>query len=281
MRGAECAVSSGRSGVSMNDERRLQRARTFDEIAELYDKTRRPWPDELFSDLFVRSGIEPNAANVLEIGCGTGQATLPMARRGCRVVCVEMGVNLANIARRNLAEFARVEVANARFEDWEASGVFDIVLAVNSWHWLDPRLRYAKAARLLRVGGVLAFTTGSHVFPHGFDPFFTEIQECYEAIGESSLEWPPPPPHKIPDAREEIERSGYFGDVFVTRHLWSEDFTADEYVGLMNTASDHRLMERAKRERLFREMRSLINARPERRIRKHNLTILHMARRKP
>lgn len=92
------------------------------------------------------------------------------------------------------------------------------------------------------------------------------------------LKWPPPPPEQVADAREEIERSGYFHEVRVTRHLWVEEFTADEYIEMMNTASDHRLMEPGRRERLFAEMRGLIEARPGGRVRKHNLAILHVAR---
>jgi SAM-dependent methyltransferase len=154
-----------------------------------------------------------------------------------------------------------------------------MVFAATSWHWLDPGVRYAKAAALLRPQGVLVFTTGGHAFPPGFDTFFTEIQSCYQAIGEGSLTWPPPMPDEIPDARGEIDRSGYFHNVRVVRRIWIEDFTGDEYVALMNTASDHRLMEPGKRERLFAEMRRLIDARPGGRVRKHNLTVLHVARR--
>jgi SAM-dependent methyltransferase len=265
----------------MNDERRLRRARTFDEGAELYDRARREWPDQIFDDLFALAAIEPAAADLLEIGCGTGQATIPLARRGCRIVCVEMGANLARLARRNMLRFERVTVVNARFEDWEPGGAaFDIVFAATSWHWLDPRLRYAKAAAMLKPGGVLAFTTGGHAFPPGFDPFFAEIQDCYEAIGEDRMRWPPPLPEEILDARAEIEQSGHFHDVRIARHLLVEDFSADEYVAMMSTASDHRLMEPAKRERLFAEMRRLINARPGGRIRKHRLEILHVARKR-
>jgi hypothetical protein len=81
----------------------------------------------------------------------------------------------------------------------------------------------------------------------------------------------------VPDAREEIERSGYFGAVRVARRVWTEEFTADEYVAMMSTASDHHLMEPAKRDHLFAEMRRLIAQRPGGRISRQNLTILHVA----
>jgi hypothetical protein len=57
-----------------------------------------------------------------------------------------------------------------------------------------------------------------------------------------------------------------------------EEFTTDEYVAMMGTASDHVLMGPDKRMRLFAEMRRLIDARPGGRIRRHWLTILHVAR---
>jgi SAM-dependent methyltransferase len=189
-----------------------------------------------------------------------------------------MGPNLARLARRKLQQFPNVEIVTARFEDWEPNGAkFDLVFAANSWHWLDPRSRYARAAALLRPGSALAFTTSRHAFPPGFDTFFEDIQDCYETIGEARLSWPPPSPDQAPDSREEIEQSGFFEDVRTARYLRAHDFTADEHVALMSTASDHRLMEPAKREQLFGEMRRLIEARPNGRIRKHLLTILHVA----
>jgi SAM-dependent methyltransferase len=181
------------------------------------------------------------------------------------------------IARHKLRPFNRVEIINARFEEWEPSKVFDIVLAVNSWHWLDPSLRYAKAAAVLRPGGVLAIIIRCQAFPRGFDPLFEEIHACYQSLGQANLAWPPESPDEVPDAREEIECSGYFDDVRVTRRVWAEELTADEYLELMNTASDHRLMDQEKRERLFAEIRRLITARPGGCIQNHNLMILHVA----
>lgn len=262
-------------------DQRLQRAQTFDEIAELYDRGRREPPGWFYDTLFSSSGLDPARTKILEIGCGTGKSTLPLARRGCSVVALEMGANLARVARRNLAAFLKVRVVHARFEDWDAEEPFDLALAVTAWHWIDPAVRYQRAAACLKTGGMLAFTMTEHAFPPGYDPFFEQIQDGYEAIGAGRLPWPPPLPESIPDQQAEIEQSGLFDDVRVIRRVWSEEFTAAEHVALMRTASDHRLMEPEKREWLFGEMRRLIAARPGGRVRKHNLTMLHLARRLP
>ena len=179
----------------------------------------------IFDDLFALGSLGRDAA-VVEVGCGTGQATKHLARRVCRVMCVELGENLAAVARRNLKSFPRVEVVTATFESWEPrDSLFDLVFASSSWHWIDPEIRYRKAARVLKPGGILAIVDNGHAFPEKFDPFFTEIQRCYEAAGEPHLEWPPPRPEEEPDRRAEIERSGLFEVVGVKRHVWAIDYT--------------------------------------------------------
>lgn len=266
----------------MDETTRIRRALTFDEIADLYDRDRPSIPPEILSDLFSATGLDPAVTKIFEIGCGTGQATLPLARLGCRITALEMGVNLASIASRKLSGFPNVAVVNTRLEDWQPHGEsFDLVFAANAWHWLDPQTRYARAAALLRSGGWLAFTKAIHVFPEDCDPFFPAIQSGYEAIGSARMPWPPPPMDQIADSREEIEHSGFFCDVQVVRRLRIEQFSADEYIALMSTASDHRLMEPSQREYLFAEMRRLIDARPGGSILKHNLILLYLARRKP
>ena len=263
----------------MNEEIRLRRAATFDQVAELYDSARRELPGRLFDRIFEQAGMEPSRTRVLEVGCGTGQATLPLARRGCNVVAVEIGENLAGIARRKTAAFPNVQIVHGRFEDFqpEVTG-FDLVLAVTSWHWIDPNVRYSKAAEVLRPGGVLAFTSGGHVFPADADPLFAQIHACYEAVGIARMDWPPPGPENMQDSSEEIRRSGHFENPSVTRDVAAVEFTAEQYVSLMSTASDHRLMEPEKREWLLAEMRRIINSRPGGRILRHSLTMLHMAR---
>jgi len=99
------------------------------------------------------------------------QASQALAQRAYRLVCLELGNQLATVARRKLAPFPRVEVVTSAFESWESGGqVFDMVFAASSWHWLNPEVRYEKGARLLKPSGALAILSCGHTLPDGFDP---------------------------------------------------------------------------------------------------------------
>jgi SAM-dependent methyltransferase len=253
--------------------------RTFDSAAELYDAARPTYPSELYDDLVALAGLRAGD-RLLEVGPATGKATRPLLERGFSVVCVELGAQLAEQARRNLAGFP-AEVHVAPFETWEAEpATFNLVYAATAWHWIDPAVRYRKAHALLRPGGHLAVWGAFHGLPVGFDPFFAEIQTVYDAIGEGHGEpWPPPTPDQEPDNAAEIVASGLFEDVQVRRYLWERLYSADEYIMLLDTFSGHLAMEPWKRERLYGEIRERLGRRADPRVRRHWSAILHVARR--
>jgi SAM-dependent methyltransferase len=251
---------------------------SFDTVAAGYDDARPEYPDELFDTLVELTDLRPGS-RLLEIGCATGKATLPLVRRGFSVVCVERGPNLAALARQRFGELP-VELHLGTFEDWEGEwGAFELVYAATAWHWVDPEVRYRKAHRLLRAGGHLAFWSAMLAYPEGFDPFFTELQEVYDEISESwQGAWPPPPPSEMHDDRAEILASGLFEDVEVRRFAWEKLYTAEQYISLIGTFSGHIAMPDAKREHLYREIRRRVAKRPDARVRRHWCSILHVAR---
>lgn len=219
---------------------------------------------------------------LLEIGCASGKATIPLARRGFRITCIEIGSALAAEARHNLAPFPDVQIVEADFETWQPQqrAAFALVFAATAWHWLDPAIRYKKAWTLLHPGGHLAFWGATHVFPPGGDPFFHEIQEVYGEIGEglpAGAGWPRP--GELPDERAEIEATGLFDDVTVRHFDWETTYTADEYIRLLETFSGHIAMAQWKRERLYSEIRRRLAERPSDRLRRHWGAVLHVARR--
>ena len=112
-------------------------AATFDSAAALYQRARPEYPAALYELLLEVTGLRA-PAQLLEVGCATGKATLPLARLGFRITALEPGPALAAAARANVAG-CEVDVVDARFEDWEPDGaVFDLVFAATAWHWCDP-----------------------------------------------------------------------------------------------------------------------------------------------
>ena len=269
-------------------EERGRRAASFNESAEKYDRARPSCPAEVFDVLWdmARLGPEPR---VVEIGCGTGQASLSLAQRGAHLTCVEPGENMAAIARRKLSRFPRARVVVSKFEEWNPDGArSDLVFASASWHWIEPDIRYLRAASALVQGGHLAVVHSDHVYPEGFDPLFLPIQGVYREVTGSQKEvatQPIPPPSAF-DSQDlehiaEMDRTGRFELPAVARVLWHFDRTADEYIDLLGTYSDHWALEPDKRNRLFAGIHEIIARGSSGSIRKHYLTTIRVARRSP
>src|SRR4029077_1418384 len=104
------------------DEDRERLRQTFDAAAARDDRVRPEYPEALFGDLVALAGLR-SGDELLEVGCATGKATRPLARRGFRITCVELGAELGVVARQNLAGFG-VEVVRASFEEWRAPHPF-------------------------------------------------------------------------------------------------------------------------------------------------------------
>jgi SAM-dependent methyltransferase len=289
-----CWIWAGRvrfcSVEEISERERLRR--TFDAAAADYQDARPEYPDALYEALISLTGVVAGLDELCEVGCASGKATLPLARRGFAIDCVELGGALATEARRNLAGFERVHVSHADFESWtpgqspgsvrdDGFAGFGLLFAATAWHWIDPAVKYRKAWSLLRPGGHLAFWEATHVFPEtGGDPFFAQIQEVYEAIGSGMPSgWVSPTPATLPDGRAEIEASGLFADVTTRRFDWEIRYTADGYIRLLETFSSNLTMAPWQRERLYGEIRRRLALRPDGMLRRHWGAVLNVARR--
>ncbi|MDJ0768428.1 MAG: class I SAM-dependent methyltransferase [Ilumatobacter sp.] len=256
---------------------------TFDSSAAAYHGARPRYPVELFDALDEYAGAA-SAAEVLEIGPGTGIATIPLAERGHRVTAIEIGERLSARARANTAGLGGVSIVHGSFDDWEPSrwGMFDRVVAATAWHWLDPATKYVRAHRHLRPLGTLAFWSALHVVPDDGDTFFADIQPVYDEIGESlPADHTFPRPGELADHTDEIVASGLFNQVHVRHFDWAISYDADGYIALLETFSGHISMDRWKRDRLYGEIRQRLDRRPDRRLRRHWGAALHLARRMP
>lgn len=263
----------------MAESQRERLRLTFGADAERYDRVRPAYPARLFDDLAELACIGPGC-RVLEIGLGTGQATILIAERGCQLTGVELSAELAAVAQRKLSAFPNVSIAVAAFEDWPLPGrPFDTIVSATAFHWIDPSVRATKAADALRSRGALA-TIDTHHVAGGTADFFVEAQDCYER-------WDPATPaglrlspaDDIPSNSEELDRSGRFGATVFRRYEWEADHSTAEYRDLLLTYSGHIAMEPAAREGLLDCIGDLIDSRYGGRITKRYLTEMRVAER--
>jgi SAM-dependent methyltransferase len=227
----------------------------FDEVAELYARVRPSYPSALIDDLIREARLQPGA-RVLELGAGPGNASVLFAGRGFRLTCLEPGAHLATILRERLASEPGATVVMTTFEAWpEEPHAFDLVFAAQSFHWIDPAVRFAKAARVLKPGGTLAiFANGPE---HDISPAHDGIQAAYVAHGRSV---------GIPNW---VRRDTTFEDLFVDQpafekpqsrsYPWRASYGTASYLDLLRTQSDHRLMEPEQLDRLLTAIAAAID----------------------
>jgi SAM-dependent methyltransferase len=256
---------------------------TFDGVALHYDEVRPGYPGKLFDEVVSLSGI-PDGGRILEVGCGTGQATAPFARRGYQIHGVELGENLAAVARRNLSGYPNVEIQTGNFEEMPLpEGAFDLLVSATAFHWLDPAVAYRKAARVLRPSGSIALFWNEHVHTDADPGFFRAAQEVYERespeIWDDSYEGPPEP-QDLADRAGEIEDSGLFGPVVRSSFRWDQAYDAEGYLRVLDTYSGHRTLGEETRARLYGGISRLIDDEYGGRVVKGYQTSLYVARKR-
>lgn len=228
------------------EERRTRRALRggFGADAEGYQRTRPVCPPAMFDDLVGLAGLAPGA-RVAEIGPGTGQASVPLAERGLAVTGVEIDGSLAEVARRRLADFPGCSVVTSSFEDWEPPEAgFDAVVAISCLHWVDPEVRYAKPARLLRPGGAMVVGGCQWARAADAEPFWADVQEDYRAVGYAGD--PPPPPEAIGAWHFPAEAAEFFEETASLRYPFQLSYSAADYLTELASQSSTRALGEAR-----------------------------------
>lgn len=125
-------------------------------IARIYDEIRPSYPDKLIQDVIAKTNIK-NSDRLLEIGPGTGKATLQFAERGFSVHGVELGEDMAQILKEKCASYKGVSVDVCPFEQWNSlsNDRYDMIYCAQAFHWLDREVKYKKCNALLKDDGYL------------------------------------------------------------------------------------------------------------------------------
>ena len=236
----------------------MERGRVFDAAASLYEAARNGYPDALFADILRIAGLA-SGDRALEVGCGSGLATIGLVAAGLDVTAVDPGPALIEIAKAKFPPPARARFELATFEDWAPPAEkFHLVAAAQSWHWVRAEVGYPKAAEALAPGGWLGIFGHTQTWS---EALFGELRPLYEDYAPEL--WRPPatewylPTGPIADL---IAASGRFGAVQHRGYAWRRTYSAAEFADYLGSQSDHLLLPAERRETLLRAVRERLPA---------------------
>jgi len=258
--------------------------RVFNEVPELYDRVRPGYPDELFADLLGITRTD-DRSSVLEVGCGTGQATRSLAALGCSVTAIEPGTAMAALARQRLGTFDKVNVETSTFEEWDDRGRrFDLLVAASSWHWVDPSIGWPRAHDVLYPGGWMALLGHVVIRRPGQPEVYAETADLHERFSPGNPGWGHPPLED--DVRSTGEGWGLvedpgalFGPTIVRWYPTVQWFNAEGFVDLLRSTSLYRGLEPHVRKPLLDAIAERIRTRMGDRAARHYLSVLRVGQR--
>ncbi len=230
-------------------------AESFGSDAGRYDRARPDYPGALVERILAASP----GRDVLDVGCGTGIAARQFLAAGCQVLGVDPDARMADLARQ---DGLAVEVA--KFEDWDPAGrAFDVVIAGQAWHWVDPVAGPARAAQALRPGGRLALFWNAFQPPPSLGEAFAKVYAQVLADPRSNF-WN----SRIIDmyergcakAADGIREAGGFGEPAQWRFDWERPYTRDEWLDQVPTFGGHSLIPPAKLDEMLAGIAAAIDA---------------------
>lgn len=230
---------------------------SFDRVAAAYERLRPGYPTPLYQRMFDYMPIGP-ASNVLEVGIGGGQATLPVLQTGCRLTAVEYGPHLAALCREKFREYPGFSVHIGRFEEAALPPEgYDLIFSASAFHWVPEEVGYPKVFSLLKSGGAFARFANHPFADKGRPALWEEIQALYARYMGSTA---PPAEYTEERAWQRAEVAKRYGFVEVDCQLYhrTRTFTAEGYSALLGTYSDHLALEEGKRRAFFEHIEQAI-----------------------
>ena len=198
----------------------------FQTAASFYAEFRVPYPRELVDRVVAECGLD-GRQRLLDLGCGTGEVFLRLLPHLSSVVAVDPDPDMLAHAKRKSPRRSSSDIrfVQATAEEIDGTyGVFDLVTAGASFHWMDRQLVARTVARDLLVPGGTLVILGSMSLWHGEEPWHAVVRDVIRRwCGENrragtGLFQTPSQPHQAA-----LELLGYAVEetIFEVDHEWS------------------------------------------------------------
>ena len=235
---------------------------SFDVFAETYHSVRPGYPAELYADIKRLCDLD-SASRLLEVGAGSGIATVELAKFGSKIVAIEPGSHLTAIARKQTEGLENVEILEQTFESFESSDRFDAFLAFTSFHWLKGEDKYQKILQLLADAGNLVLVW--NYFFQTDSPVTAAVNRVYHELlpdvypGQMDVRKVNKEVFSVLTRREQrVTQNPLFYPAFMRRYLVEYNYNAETYPKFLNTFPKIVLVDEAKRLRFLKRISEVV-----------------------
>ena len=236
---------------------------TFDTAAATYEKLRPGYVEKLYQTIFAYIPINASK-KVVEVGIGSGQATLPVLQTGCEFTAVEYGKNFSKLCTEKFKAYPNFSVVTNKFEnvDFETDA-YDLVFSATAFHWVPEEIGYKKVYSMLKSGGAFA-RFANHPYRDKENPALTaEMDKLYGLYYDTYYHKKQEPlkeyGEKQAKQRAMIAKNYGFEDICYSLFYRTRTFSAKEYIQLLGTYSDHIAMEETVRTEFFDKIQQAID----------------------
>ena len=137
-------------------------------------------------------------------------------------------------------------------------GSCDLIYSASAFHWIPEEIGYPKVFDMLKSGGVFArFANHPHKDKRRED-LWREIQKLYAIYMPGVSE---PKEYTEEDAKNLADIASKYGFIDICYKLYyrTRSFTAEEYLELLSTYSDHAVLAESVKKEFFSKIKDIIN----------------------
>ena len=221
---------------------------TFSGLQDIYDAARPTYPAASVTKL--KSLINSDSAEIIDIGCGTGiltrqlQASMPKANiQGCDINA-DM-ISKAKQSSTNIHFFENI-AEDLPFGDDH----FNLVTVGQAVHWFDRPKFYPETARVLKKGGILALIENNRSWQT--DEFFAKYEDLLEAHSPNYSRH-----YRSTDYIAEMTDAG-FKTVTAHESIWQRVMTEAEFTDMSCSSSKMAAARKATDDKVLADLKSLI-----------------------
>ena len=151
--------------------------KSFGLVSQEYDRVRPDYPQKAIEDILKMSKIKKDG-KIIDLGCGSGIATLPFAKKGYEITALDLSRPLLEIAKKKMARFKKVKFILSSFEKEKfQKESYDLVISAQAFHWLDQKTRLKRIHQMLKKDGHLCLI--ANVRRQDKSAFYKKLRSLY------------------------------------------------------------------------------------------------------